>query len=121
MNSMNEPNFTASQFFREARILDAVWVAFRDKSVWVASDADGGGALPVWSSYERASRFLARAQVPSQLQPVEVPLSLFLKRWVGTYGTEVSEFGLNWVAGHELVCVASREEVENGLSSQAHT
>lgn len=87
-NLMNVEIIGDRDFISSVQEQDGVWVLLAGQSLY-ALPAEGGRALPVWSSAEKAEVF-AQNLKQRGLSPVFVPMSNFLgAAWLGSSSLQI--------------------------------
>lgn len=87
---------------------DGVWVLMAGQSLYALS-AEGGRALPVWSSAEKAKVFAGQLK-KSGLSPVFVPMSNFVgAAWLGSSSMQIVDVLASPRYGQESLTYTAEE------------
>ena len=86
----------ASAFFSEATSHGAVF-AIRDTEGFPAPvNGDGDRAMPFWSRRSRAKRVIDAVPAYAVFEVVELPIAVFVSRWLPSLERDGLQVGLNW-------------------------
>ncbi|HTD85025.1 MAG TPA: DUF2750 domain-containing protein [Candidatus Binatia bacterium] len=105
------------QRFVERVVLSRVVWGLKGADGWAATTSTADGTrgrevLPFWS--DRGSAALCVKESWANYEPAEIPLDIFLQRWLPRMAVERCLAGTNWsaqLAGHELEPDALRDEL----------
>jgi hypothetical protein len=86
----------AAAFYEEAERLGAVWAIRDDGGFPAPMSGHGVRTMPFWSLRSRAERTIATTEAYAAFQPVDIPLDVFVDRWLPGLATDGVRVGLNW-------------------------
>ena len=96
------------EFITSIQEQDGVWVLMSGQALY-ALQADGGRALPVWSSAEKAEAFAEKLSQEG-LSPVFVPMSNFLgAAWLGSSSLQIVDVLASPRYGQESLTYTAEE------------
>lgn len=106
----------AAAFYRQSVENDAVWTV-RDEGGYPApKNHEGRRAQPFWSSRSRVARTIKSVPAYKGFEPEEIPLNVFLDKWVPVLESEGLLVGVNWsgprATGYDLEPQAVKATVE---------
>ena len=95
----------------------------RDESGYPAPmNADGERAQPFWSSRSRVQKIIATVPAYDAFEPVEIPLSTFIERWLPGLERDGLCVGVNWsgdrATGYDVDPASVRAALEVAASSR---
>jgi len=96
------------EFINSVQEQEGVWVLMAGQSLYALS-AEGGSALPVWSSAEKAKVFAEQLK-KSGLSPVFVPMSNFVgAAWLGSSSMQIVDVLASPLYGQESLTYTAEE------------
>ncbi len=100
-----------NEFCAEVARGNAVWALRHPTDAAVYSAGDGAeSTLALWSSRDRANRYLDSRPDLSDFRPLQIDWPIFRRGWIGSIVPTASEIGVNWNAS-ESACHATTDEV----------
>jgi len=107
-NRMNVEIIGDRDFIRSVQEQEGVWVLLAGQALY-ALPTDGGRALPVWPSAEKAESF-AQNLSRGGLSPVFVPMNNFLgAAWLGSPSLQIVDVLASPQYGHEALTYTADE------------
>ena len=107
------------EFCEEVARGNAVWALRHPNDAAVYSIATGAeSVLPLWSSRDRAKRYLDAQPELRSFRPVQIDWPLFCRGWIGSVVPTACEIGVNWNAS-DPACHATTEEIVAGVEKNA--
>ena len=104
---MNVEHIGEKPFLDEIIRNQSVWVAMSEGRVY-AQKNDVGKILFTWSSAEKAKDYIERSKM-TELNPVEVPLDLFVKSWLAGGSMSIDEVAANPRFTSKILVLANEE------------
>ena len=108
-----------NEFCEEVARGNAVWTLRHPSDAAVYSVGAGAdNAFALWSSSDRAKRFLGSHPERTNFRPLQIDWPLFRRSWIGSVIPAASEIGVNWEASGPA-CHATTEEIVAGVEKNA--
>jgi hypothetical protein len=99
---MTQAASQAAAFYEQAVKNGAVWTV-RDEGGYPApKNPEGRRAMPFWSSRTRVERIIENVPAYEGFEPVEIPLTEFLERWLPSLDGDGLLVGVNWSGARAL-------------------